>query len=288
MLRYGIPSYRMPREDLDEEVNIITSLGAEIVYNTEFGKDITVASLKAKGFNAILLAVGSQKGQPLGVPGEENCSHVLIGVDFLGSVTRGKQPDFKGKKIAVVGGGNTAMDCARSSVRLGAESVSLIYRRSVAEMPADKMEIEEAQLEDVDFSFLTNPLSVSQSGNTVAMKLTKMELGEPDASGRRSPRPVAGSEYTLELDYVISAIGQTQDLGFIGADCNVSVNRNCLVADASNAMTNIDGVFAAGDSVTGPKTAILAIANGKKSRAYHVPIHERAGHDRGSGDVQPR
>jgi len=172
MLRYGIPSYRMPREDLDEEVNIITSLGAEIVYNTEFGKDITVASLKAKGFNAILLAVGSQKGQPLGVPGEENCSHVLIGVDFLGSVTRGKQPDFKGKKIAVVGGGNTAMDCARSSVRLGAESVSLIYRRSVAEMPADKMEIEEAQHEDVVFSFLTNPLSVSQNGNTIAMKLT--------------------------------------------------------------------------------------------------------------------
>jgi len=268
MLRYGIPSYRMPRETLDAEIDIIRSLGVEIVYGTEFGKDVTVESLKADGFGAILLAVGSQKGYPLGIDGEEDCANVLIGVDFLGSVTRGRQPDFAGKKIAVVGGGNTAMDCARTAIRLGAESVSIVYRRTIAEMPADKMEIEEAQFEGVEFLFLTNPLSVSpsgsQDGGKIAMKLTKMELGEPDSSGRRSPRAVAGSEYVMEADYVISAIGQTQDLGFVGPACDVAVNRDRLVADKLTAMTNVDGIFAAGDGVTGPQTAILAIAGGKR------------------------
>ena len=265
MLRYGIPSYRMPRETLDAEINIIKSLGVGIVYNTEFGKDITVKSLKSDGFNAILLAVGSQKGYPLGIDGEENCPNVLIGVDFLGAATRGRQPDFNGKKIAVVGGGNTAMDCVRTSIRLGAESVNLIYRRTIAEMPADEMEIHEAQLEGIEFSILTNPLSVTQNGNTVTMKLTKMQLGEPDASGRRSPSPIPGSEYDIDVDYVISAIGQTQDLSFINDACNVSTNRDRLSVDKNSAMTNLDGVFAAGDAVSGPQTAILAIAGGKRA-----------------------
>ena len=265
MLRYGIPSYRLPRETLDAEVDIIKSLGVEIIYNKDFGKDITVNSLKADGFNAILLAVGSQKGWPLGVDGEENCPNVLIGVDYLGALTRGKQPDFTGKKIAAVGGGNTAMDCVRTAIRLGAEKVSLIYRRTIAEMPADEMEIHESQLEGVEFNILTNPLSVSQKGDKVILRLTKMELGEPDASGRRSPRPISGSEYEMELDYVISAIGQTQDLSFISDDCNVDVKRDCLVANKTTAMTNIDGIFAAGDAVSGPYTAILAIAGGKRA-----------------------
>ena len=265
MLRYGIPSYRLPRETLDAEIDIIKSLGVEIVYNTDFGKDITVKSLKADGFNAILLAVGSQLGWPLGIDGEEKCPNVLIGVDFLGKATRGKQPDFNGKKIAVVGGGNTAMDCVRTAVRLGAENVKLIYRRTVAEMHADEMEIHESQLEGVEFNVLTNPIGVSQSGDTVTMKLTKMELGEPDSSGRRSPRPVAGSEYDINVDYIISAIGQTQDLSFINDDCSVSVNRDRLAADKNTAMTNVNGIFAAGDAVSGPQTAILAIAGGKKA-----------------------
>jgi len=268
MLRYGIPSYRMPRETLDEEIEIIKSLGVEIKYNIEFGKDITIKSLKADGYSSILLAVGSQKGYPLGVDGEKDCANVLIGVDFLGSVTRGKQPDFNGKKIAVVGGGNTAMDCTRTAIRLGAQNVKLIYRRTIAEMPADEMEIEEAQHEGIEFCILTNPLGVSPSASqkdAITMTLTKMELGEPDKSGRRSPRPVAGSEYKLDVDYVISAIGQTQDLSFINNDCNVTASKDCITADKDTMMTNIDGVFAAGDGVTGPKTAILAIAGGKKA-----------------------
>ncbi|MCL2719842.1 MAG: FAD-dependent oxidoreductase [Treponema sp.] len=265
MLRYGIPSYRMPRDILDKEVDIIKSLGVEIIYNKDFGKDITVKSLKADGYSSILLAVGSQVGYPLGIDGEADCSNILIGVDFLGDVTRGKQPDFNGKKIAVVGGGNTAMDCVRTAIRLGAENVKLIYRRTIAEMPADEMEIEEAQLEGIEFNILTNPLSVSQNTSIVTMKLTKMELGEPDASGRRSPRAVAGSEYNIDVDYVISAIGQTQDLSFINDDCNVSINRDCLSVNKDTFMTNIEGVFAAGDAVTGPKTAILSITGGKRA-----------------------
>jgi len=265
MLRYGIPSYRMPRETLDAEIDIIKALGVEIKFGVDFGKDITVASLKAEGYGSILLAVGSQLGWPLGVEGEEGCSNVLIGVDFLGSVTRGLQPDFKGKKVAVVGGGNTAMDCARTSMRLGADLVELIYRRTVAEMPADPMEIEESEHEGVTFAVLNNPVGVSQSGSTVSLKITKMELGEPDDSGRRRPQPVAGSEYVKDYDYVISAVGQYQDLSFVGSGCDVAVKRDLLVADSGTMATNVDGIFAAGDAVSGPQTAILAIAGGKKA-----------------------
>jgi len=265
MLRYGIPSYRMPRETLDAEIAIIESLGVEIYYGVDFGKDITVQSLKAAGFDSILLAVGSQTGYPLGLDGESHCDNVLIGVDFLGAVTRGKQPDMRGMKVAVVGGGNTAMDCARTAIRLGAE-VELIYRRTIAEMPADDMEIEEAQHEGVKFSILTNPSAVEQADCIVSLELIKMELGEPDASGRRRPQAVAGSEHVVRFDYVISAIGQTQDLSFIGPDCEVAVDRwSCLVADEHTMTTNIDGIFAAGDAVSGPQTAIKAIAGGKRA-----------------------
>ncbi|MCL2563912.1 MAG: FAD-dependent oxidoreductase [Oscillospiraceae bacterium] len=266
MLRYGIPSYRMPRETLDAEIAIIESLGVEIHYGVDFGKDITMGSLKQAGFDSILLAPGSQVGYPLGVAGEDDCPNVLRGVDFLGAVTRGEQPDFTGKRIAVVGGGNTAMDCARTSLRLGTAHVELIYRRTVAEMPADDMEIEESRHEGVVFSVLTNPVGVSQDGGTVSLTLTKMELGEPDASGRRRPQAIAGSEHVVEFDYVISAIGQTQDLSFVGPDCAVETDRwDCLKADAHTMMTNIDGIFAAGDAVSGPQTAILAIAGGKRA-----------------------
>jgi len=265
MLRYGIPSYRMPRETLDAEIDIIKSLGVTIHFGIDFGKDITAKSLKAEGYDSILLAVGSQIGWALGLAGEEDCSKVLIGIDFLGSVTRGNQPDFTGKKIAVVGGGNTAMDCARTALRLGAEQVQLIYRRTVAEMPADKMEIEEAQHEGVIFTCLTNPIAVSQAKDVVSLTFTGMELGEPDESGRCRPNPVAGSEHTVDFDYVISAIGQTQDLSFIGTDCDLAVNRSRILADTHTAVTNIDGIFAAGDVVTGPLTAIKAIAGGKRA-----------------------
>ncbi|MCC8123164.1 MAG: FAD-dependent oxidoreductase [Oscillospiraceae bacterium] len=265
MLRYGIPSYRMPREALDREVDIVASLGVDFQYNITFGKDITLASLQADGYDSVLLAVGSQVGQPLGVTGEEDCPSILRGVSFLGSVTEGNPPDFTGKRVIVVGGGNTAMDCCRTAVRLGAQEVQLVYRRSREEMPADEMEIEEAELEGVDFHFLTNPVAAAQQGGQTALTLIRMELGAPDASGRRAPIPVAGSEYVETVDFVISAIGQTQDLSFTGADCAVTAERNRLCVREGTGETNLPGVFAAGDAVTGPKTAILAIAGGHEA-----------------------
>ena len=263
MLRYGIPAYRMPRETLDREINIIRALGVKLVFETAFGTDITADSLKKDGFDAIFLAVGSQVGQPLGCNGEGVCFNVRRGVDFLGSVTEGKAPDFAGKDIVVVGGGNTAMDAARTSLRLGAKSVRLVYRRSLAEMPADKLEIEEAELEGVEYCMLTNPKEVGMRDGKTILTLIRMELGAPDASGRRSPKEVPGSEYELPVDYVIAAIGQTQDLSFINESMPLSVERNRLIADPNTGATNIPGIFAAGDAVTGPKTAIMAIAGGR-------------------------
>ncbi|MCL2568167.1 MAG: FAD-dependent oxidoreductase [Oscillospiraceae bacterium] len=265
MLRYGIPSYRMPRATLDAEIAIIQALGVEIYYGVNFGTDVTVESLKTAGFDSILLAVGSQNGWPLGLKGEAHCPGVLIGVDFLGSVTRGTPPDFSGKTIAVVGGGNTAMDCARTAIRLGARDVRIIYRRTVAEMPADVMEIEEAEHEGAHIETLTAPVGISQTGDTIQLELIQMELGEPDESGRRSPVAVAGSEYVQAFDYVLSAIGQTQDLDFVGPSCNLMVNRACLVTDDVTMETNLAGIFAAGDVVSGPATAIKAIAGGKRA-----------------------
>ena len=264
MLRYGIPSYRMPYDILDAEIAIIAQLGVTMTHGVRFGEDITYKSLKADGFDTILLAVGSQKGWPLMVPGEDTCTNILIGVDFLADVTRDRHLDFSGKKIAVVGGGNTAMDCARTAIRLGAE-VDLIYRRTVKEMPADKMEVEESLHEGVSFQVLTNPSAVAQKGEKVELTLVKMELGMPDASGRRRPQVIQGSEHIVEYDYVISAIGQTQDLSFVGDDFSLAVERSRLCANEMTMQTNISDVFAAGDAVTGPLTAIVAIAGGKKA-----------------------
>ncbi|HHU06175.1 MAG TPA: FAD-dependent oxidoreductase [Clostridiales bacterium] len=265
MLRYGIPAYRMPRETLDREVEIIKSLGVKIVFGKNFGTDITLKSLKDEGYGSVLIAVGSQIGQAMCIAGEDFCPAVLRGVDFLGSVTEGKAPDFKGKNVMVVGGGNTAMDCSRTALRLGASQVTVVYRRTKDEMPADEFEIEEAEYEGVVFTLLTNPKAVREENGKTIITLVRMELGEPDASGRRAPREIPGSDYEFEADYVISAIGQTQDLSFVGDDCPIAVNRSKIVADEGTCVTNIEGVFAAGDVVTGPKTAIMAIAAGRKA-----------------------
>ncbi|NLM83842.1 MAG: FAD-dependent oxidoreductase [Clostridiales bacterium] len=263
MLRYGIPAYRMPRETLDREIDIICQLGVEIKYNVEFGKDITWESLKKEGYDALFLAVGSQVGRPLGCDGEGVCFNVVRGVDFLGRVTEGTAPDLTGKDVVVVGGGNTAMDAARTSVRMGARSVKIVYRRGRSEMPADKAEIEDAEHEGVELCLMTNPVSVGMRDGRTVLTLVKMAFGEPDESGRPSVHEVPGSEYEMEADYVIAAIGQTQDLSFINESFPVAVKRNMIVADEKTFATNIPGVFAAGDAVTGPKTAIQAIAGGR-------------------------
>ncbi|SHH77793.1 formate dehydrogenase major subunit [Sporobacter termitidis DSM 10068] len=266
MLRYGIPAYRMPREALDQEIAIIEKLGVKIQYNTAFGKDVTWESLKAQGFGALFLGVGSQVGQPLGCNGEDVCyTGILRGVDFLGRVGGGEKLDFTGKTVMVVGGGNTAIDAARTSLRLGAGKVVLVYRRGKSEMPAHVAEVEEAELEGVQFELLANPKKVWPEDGKVVVQLIRMELGAPDASGRRSPVEKAGSEYDMPADVVIAAIGQTQDLSFISDKFALDSVKNRITADEALMTTNLGGVFAGGDAVTGPQTAIKAIAAGRRA-----------------------
>jgi len=265
MLRYGIPSYRLPRADLDAEIHQVERLGAEIRYGVDFGKDITAESLKKDGYDAIFLGVGSQKGWNLGCEGEDCCLGVLSGVDFLGGVEMGRAPDMTGRSVIVVGGGNTAIDAARTSLRLGAAQVKIVYRRGRAEMPANEDEIEAAEFEGVELFTLANPKAVKMDGGKIAATCVKMALGEPDASGRRRPVEVEGSEFVLDADYVVAAIGQTQDLDFVGEGFALDTVKGKIAADEDSGATNMDGVFAGGDAVTGPATAIKAIAAGGRA-----------------------
>lgn len=265
MLRYGIPEYRLPKNSLEREIDLIKDLGVEFKYNTTFGKDVTYENLKSKGYEALFLGVGSQVGQPLGVE-NENLEGVLTGVGFLGEVGLNSNLDFSKKRVIVVGGGNTAVDTARTSLRLNAQEVILAYRRTKSEMPAHEMEIEEAEYEGVKLELLVAPKRVvGKEGKVSGVEFVKMRLGEPDASGRRKPEEVAGSEFMMEADIVIAAIGQTQDLSFLSTDLSLSTNRNRIVVNKDVMTTSMEGVFAGGDVVTGPDAAISAIAAGRKA-----------------------
>ncbi len=262
MLRYGIPQYRLPKELLDKEIELIEKLGVEMINGKTLGVDYTVESLKAES-DAVVVAVGAWKSSPMRVEGE-SLNGVYGGIDFLRSVIESK-PFEIGKKVAVCGGGNTAMDACRTAVRLGADEVYVIYRRTRDEMPAEKLEIKEAEEEGVIYKFLTNPAEIIGSdGKVSAVKLQVMELGEPDASGRRSPVPVEGKFEILDVDSVIMAIGQQTDIN--GLDGLELTRKNTIVADESTFMTNIEGVFAVGDATNkGASIAVAAIGEAHKA-----------------------
>lgn len=269
MLRYGIPEYRLPRGPLAKEIELIKKLGVEIRYNTTFGKDVIYPQLKKEGYEALFLAVGSQLGQPLGLP-NDNLEGVMSGVEFLGKVNSDQKIDFTGKKVVVIGGGNTALDTARTSLRLNATEVILAYRRTRAEMPAHEMEVEEAEYEGVHLELLVAPRRLVENKNSVSgVEFVRMRLGEPDATGRRKPEEIAGSEFIMECDVVLGAIGQTQDLSFINEDLSLNIERNRIVINKDVMTTNVEGVFAGGDVVTGPDAAISAIAAGRRA-AYAI------------------
>ncbi len=270
-LRYGIPEYRLPNDILQKEVDNITELGVRIHYNKSLGDNLKYAELQKK-YDAVVLAIGSQKGTMIGVEGDD-AENVFSGIDFLKEMEMtGKSYDFKDKKVAVVGGGNTAMDCCRTSMRCGAEKVYVIYRRTEKEMPANPIEIHESKLEGIEYLLLTNPVKVNKdkSGKVKSVTCLKMELGEPDVSGRRRPIPVAGSEFELDVDYVLAAIGQKTDVNFTD-DMNKAVKKGELKlnrwgdieADPNTLQTGVENVFAAGDGVTGPATLIQAIAQAR-------------------------
>ncbi len=260
MLRYGIPAYRLPKDILDEEIDVIEKMGVEIAYNKVLGKDFTVESLKNE-YDAVFLATGAWRSSNIGCEGDD-CDGVVGGIDMLYRVANGENVDL-GKSVAVVGGGNTAIDAVRTAVRLGTEKVTLIYRRTEKEMPAEPDEIKDARAEGVEFKFLVSPLEVvSENGKVKGLKLQKMELGEPDASGRRSPVAIEGSTEIIECDTIISAIGQrvkSEDID--GVDLT---KKSTIAVDETTYMTSLEGVFAAGDVINkGPDIAIKAIAGGK-------------------------
>ena len=256
MLRYGIPQYRLPKEVLDKEIAIIEKSGVKLVNNVKLGKDFTIQSLKAEN-DAVIVAVGAWKSSSMRTPGED-LEGVYGGIDFLRAVIQGNSPEI-GERVAICGGGNTAMDACRTAVRLGAKEVYVIYRRTRAEMPADALEIDEAEEEGVIYKFLTNPISFNgENGKLKSVTLQIMELGEPDASGRRRPVPVEGKTEEIPLDSVILAIGQKLVQGDVS---ELQLNdRGNIEADPDFFTTSIDGVFAIGDATNrGASIAIEAI-----------------------------
>jgi 2-oxoacid:acceptor oxidoreductase delta subunit (pyruvate/2-ketoisovalerate family) len=267
-MRVGIPSYRLPREVLDAEIAAILALGVEVRTGMRLGENLSWLHLG--DYRAVLVAVGQHRSRRLGVPGED-AQGVLPGLLFLRQVNLG-QPVQVGPRVVVIGGGNTAMDSARAALRLGAREVSILYRRSRHEMPAIAEEVEETEQEGIQIEFLTAPLEVlTAAGRVSGLKCARMHLGAPDERGRRRPEAVPGSEYTIEVDTVISALGQESDLSFLGADMQA---RNGLIVINEAGATSRPAAFAGGDAATGLGTVAYAIGSGKRA-ALAIDKHLR-------------
>jgi formate dehydrogenase major subunit len=264
MLRYGIPDYRLPKDILEKEVETITGMGATLKTNHALGKNFGVKDLFKDGFHAVFLAIGAHESQKMYVEGEDTRG-VLPGTDFLRSVALGN-PVKPGRRVAVIGGGNTACDAARSALRLGAEEVTIVYRRSRTEMPANVWEVEEAEEEGLKIHFLAAPIKiVAGNGAVSGIKCVRMALGEPDRSGRRRPEPIPNSEFLLKVDSVVAAIGQRPDLSVLADAGDIKIDKTKIVAHTDTMLTSMKGVFSGGDCVTGPATAVEAIAAGRKA-----------------------
>jgi heterodisulfide reductase subunit A len=259
MLSVGIPDYRLPKQIIETEIDAIRELGVQI----KTGRRIRdLGKLKKQGYGAIFLAIGAYKGLKLRIPGEDEFKGFLDCIDFLVAFSLGK-PVKIGKKVIVIGGGNAAIDSARTALRLGSD-VHIVYRRSRKEMPANEWEIEEAEEEGVKIHYLASPVKIlGEKGKVTGMECIKNKLGPPDASGRRRPVPIKRSEFKIDADTIIPAISQQPDLSFLKSDHGLEISKwNSFVVDERTLETNVPGVFAGGDCVTGPKTVIEAIAAG--------------------------
>ncbi len=266
MMMVGIPRYRLPREVIDREVAMIEDLGVEFSYNTKFGEDVTFEQLKTEGFEAFFFAIGAHQSFKMNIEGEDDFTQAIESIDFLRDVALGDR-HIPGKRVAVIGGGNVAIDAARTCLRMGCKEVSIAYRRTRKEMPADEEEVEQAEEEGVKFSFLTIPVAVTgENGQLTALKCLRAKLVKKQGSNRMSPVPIDGSEYLLEVDAVITAIGQRVEQACM-ADLEALkwTRRNTISVDMANMTTSIPGVFAAGDAVTGPATVVEAIGGGKRA-----------------------
>jgi len=274
MIRYGIPEYRLPKKVLDWEIEGILKLGINCHINVKLGVDFDMGSLVAAGYDAVFLGIGAWDDYSLKIEGE-NLSGCYTGIDFLVKIG-GVDSIPIDRKVAVIGGGNTAIDCARTLIRLGAEKVYLVYRRTRSEMPANKVEIEAAEQEGVDFLFLAAPVRAlgNEQGKVTSLEYLKMELGEPDASGRRRPVPKKGSETVLDIDMLITAIGQKPDVSFANEGKrlkDLTITRwNTIEADHETLQSNIPYIFTAGDVATGPSLVVEAIGGGRRAaRSIH-------------------
>lgn len=275
MLRYGIPEYRLPKKILDWEIESIVKLGIETRTNLRLGRDFTIPSLVAAGYDAILLAIGAWKDTRLNTEGE-NLKGCYTGIQFLAMVAQGNPPPI-GKRAVVIGGGNTAIDCVRTLKRLGSEKVMIVYRRTRKEMPANEEEIVAAEHEGIEFHFLAAPNRVigDENGNVTHLEYIKMELGEPDASGRRRPVPIPNSETLLETDMVITAIGQSPDISFRDIDERAKdlgfTKWNTVDTDPKTLQCKTAPyIFAAGDVYLGPDLVVSAVGTGRRAA---VAIH---------------
>ena len=277
VLEYGIPEFRLPKEKVvGPEVNNIRKLGVKIETNVIIGKTITIDQLfDDEGFNAVFIGSGAGLPKFMGIPGEQ-ANGVLSANEFLTRVNLMKAydedydtPVVIGKKVAVIGGGNVAMDAARTALRLGSES-HIVYRRALEQLPARVEEVHHAQEEGIVFDILTNPteILVDENGSVCGMKCIKMELGEPDESGRRSPVPIEGSEFVMDVDTVIMSLGTSPNPLISSNTPGLEVNkRRCIIAEEETGKTTRDAVYAGGDAVTGAATVILAMGAGKKAAA---------------------
>ncbi len=265
MLRVGIPDYRLPPDVLEKEIKWITRLGVEIKFNTALGRDITIDGLMDNGYKSVYLAIGCHADMKLNIPNED-AKGIIPGVKFLRDSALYDIKELKGK-VVIVGGGDVAIDAARSALRLGADKVSILYRRTRTEMPARDEEVEDALEEGIDIQFLVAPVEVvEKDGKVAGFKCIKMELGEPDESGRRRPVPIEGSEFVVDTDIIIPAIGQRTDTSSLESVTGVELDRwNNIAVDPISFETKRKGVFAGGDAQTGPSIAIEAVAAGREA-----------------------
>ncbi|MBI5239428.1 MAG: FAD-dependent oxidoreductase [Elusimicrobia bacterium] len=275
MLRYGVPDYRLPQDVLDAEIRQILDLGVKLECGKTWGKDFHLDDLRQRGFSAILVAIGAWASSAMDMEGEDRPG-VWSGIALLEKAAKGEKVSL-GDRAVIVGGGNTAIDAARTALRLGSQSVTLVYRRSRKEMPANPEEIHEAEEEGVQFHFLTAPLGFTGADKVAGMRCIKMQLGEPDKSGRRRPVPVPGSEFEMPLDSVVAAIGQKVRWGGFNGDGLKITKWGTLEASEKTLRTSAQDVFAVGDCFTGPATAIEAIAAGRRAAlAMHAGVSGKA------------
>lgn len=274
VLVYGIPEFRLPKNIVESEIDNLRKLGVDIETNVVIGKTITIDELFESGYEAVYIGTGAGLPRFMNIPGESlkgvySANEFLTRINLMKSYKEdSKTPIKRGKNVAVVGGGNVAMDAARCAKRLGAENVYIVYRRSEKELPARFEEVEHAKEEGITFKTLTNPIEIlgDESGNVVGIICTEMELGEPDESGRRSPVVKENSNFKIDVDTVIMAIGTSPNPLISSTTKGLEINkRGCIVTKSEYGETSRDGVFAGGDTVTGAATVILAMGAGKNA-----------------------